>query len=330
MMKRNFLIASLTSALFVFAACNHEPNNHEPNTPLTMAAANGDSAKVRELIAQKADVNARDQNGITPLMWAARSGQTEVIPALIDAGADVNARDCAVNGWTPLIHAIHKNQNTAALLLIERGADVNARGDDCPERKIESGPTPLMYAAGYDNTEIVRALLAKGANPYGMHGSNSVLSNAVAGAWDIDRPTANKCPTETVKALLEKAPDLNMQGDFWDQTALFFARQKGCTEIIGMLEKRRSVLAANQGGSRLGSHYVKVTPACWTHESSSSNDGVHQFNCGQTKVVIDHEKLLVNGQNYGALQKGDEVEVLHGKVLVNDKEAPLARTVASK
>jgi len=252
MMKRYFLITGLMGALFASAACNREPN-----TPLTMAAANGDSAKVRELLAQKADVNAQEKNGLTPLMWAARGGHTEIISALIDVGADVNARDCAVNGWTPLIHAIHKNENRAALLLIERGADVNAPGGDCRKQKTvirkilktmgknESGPTPLMYAAGYDNAEIVIALLAKGANPHRTHGSNSILSNAVAGAWDIDRPVANKCPTETVKAVLEKAPDLKLQGDFWDQTALFFARQKGCTEIIEMIEARRRVVASN-------------------------------------------------------------------------------------
>lgn len=240
MTKRHFLIASLVGALLASVACNREPN-----TPLTMAAAKGDGAKVRELIAQKTDVNAKDKNGITPLMWAARGGHTEVMSALIDAGADMNTRDCAVNGWTPLMHAIHKNQNRAALLLIERGADVNAPGGDCREQKIESGQTPLMHAAGNDNAEIMIALLAKGANPYETHGSNSVLSSAIAGAWDIDRPVADKCPTETVKAVLEKAPDLKLQGDFWDQTALFFARQKGCNEIIQMLEERRRAVASN-------------------------------------------------------------------------------------
>ncbi|MBA3323671.1 MAG: ankyrin repeat domain-containing protein [Pyrinomonadaceae bacterium] len=323
-MKRYFLHASLLGALFI-SACSHQPN-----TLLTVAAADGDDATVRKLIAERIDVNAQDKNGLTPLVWAARGGHAQVIAALIDGGADPNARDCAVNNWTPLVHALHKNQNEAARLLVERGADVNAAGGDgCSESQSEGGMTPLMQAAAYDNTEMVKYLLDKGANPYGTHGASNALSSVVAAALDPDRSAPNACPTETVKALLGKAPDLIIQGDLWEKAGLFFARHHGCTEMIELLERHGSVLASNQGGSRLGSHSVKVSPGCWTQESSSSDSGRHEFKCGQTQVVINQENLSVNGQTYGALKAGDMVEVNDGKVLINAKEAPVTRVVAS-
>lgn len=326
MKRRNLIVASLSACLLLtLAACQ----SHRPSTALTVAAERGDAAQVKKLIAEGADVNEKDRMGYTALTWAARNGSMEVAKALIEARADMNARDCAKNGWTPLMHAIHKNNNEMAGLFIERGADVNAKAGDCRERTIENGKTALAYAAGENNAQIVRALLAKGANPYGMHGSSSVLSDAVAAAMHSDLPDDKKCPTETVKALLERAPDLSMQGDMWDRATIFFARHKGCTELVDMLEKRRSMLSFNQGGSRLGSHFVKVSPACWTNESSSSEGGKHRFSCGDTTVVIEDEKLSVNGQSYGALKQGDTVEVEGGKVRVNAKEVAASGMVAS-
>ncbi|HEX8636033.1 MAG TPA: ankyrin repeat domain-containing protein [Pyrinomonadaceae bacterium] len=302
----------------------------QPTTPLSLAANGGDGAQIKKLVAQGTDVNARDEAGLTALIWAARKGNTEAARLLIDARADLNARDCASVGWTPLMHAIHKNQNDVARLLIERGADLNARAGDCREGTDAGGKTALDYAAANDNAEIVKALLARGASPYGTHGTKSALSHAVAGTLDIDHLAGGKCPTETVKALLERAPDLNLQGDIWDHKAMFIARQKGCAELVALLERHRSMPGVNQGASRLGSHLVKVSPACWTNEGSSSEGGKHRFTCGDTTVVIDGEQLGVNGRSYGTLRQGDTVDVAQGKVRVNDKEIAASGMVASK
>ncbi|HYG11937.1 MAG TPA: ankyrin repeat domain-containing protein [Pyrinomonadaceae bacterium] len=328
-MKRRILIITMSLSaclLLTLAACQ----KHQPSTALTVAAERGDVAQVKQLIAAGADVNEKDKWGHTALMWAARKGHAEIARALVEARADMNVRDCASAGWTPLMHAIHKNQNDLARLLIERGADVHVAAGDCRERKNEGGKTALAYAAANDNAEIVKALLARGANPYGMHGADSALSYAVAGTLDVDHLVDGKCPTETVKALLERAPDLNLKGDIWDRKAIFIARQKGCTELVALLERHRSMLGVNQGGSRLGSHLVKVSPACWTKESSSSDGAKHSFACGDTTVVIDGERLIVNGQSYGTLKQGDTVEVEQGKVRVNATEVAAGGLVASK
>lgn len=226
-MSRQISIASLLAALMIVSGCRSEAD-----TPLTIAAARGDTKEVQTLLARGADVNGKDSSGWTPLMWAARDGHTDAMKSLLDAGADINIKDSGTNGWTALLFAIHKNQNQAARLLLDGGADVNA--------KARGGATPLMFAAGYDNTEMVRALLAKGADPYAEAGGHTVLSNAVGGAWDIDRPTADRCPTATVKLLFEKAPDLRLKNDVWGRSALFFAKRKGCSEIVTLLEQRQN------------------------------------------------------------------------------------------
>jgi ankyrin repeat protein len=241
------IAVSLLAVAVWFVFASGITRSHEPTTPLTVAAERGDAAQVRELITSGVDLNERDKSGYTALVWTARNGSTEVAKALIEARADMNARDCAANGWTPLIHAIHKNNNEMARLLIDSGADVNARAGKCTDKLIESGSTALLHAAGEDNTEIVRALLAKGADPYAEYDRENALSRAVAGAMDLSRPDDKQCPTETVKALLESAPALTTKRTVWDRKSVFVAKHKGCTELVSLLEQRKTVLAAKGG-----------------------------------------------------------------------------------
>ncbi|HEV7903914.1 MAG TPA: ankyrin repeat domain-containing protein [Pyrinomonadaceae bacterium] len=241
------IVLSLCAVTVWFVFTSGIIGSQQPTTQLTVAAERGDASQVRKLIASGVDLNERDKSGYTALVWAARNGSTEVAKTLIEAHADMNARDCAANGWTPLIHAIHKNNNEMARLLIERGADVNAKAGKCTEKLVEEGASALLYAAGEDNTEIVRALLAKGADPYAEYDSENALSRAVAGALDFSRPDDKQCPTETVKVLLESAPDLSTKRTVWDRKSVFVARHKGCTEVVSLLEQRKHALAAKGG-----------------------------------------------------------------------------------
>jgi len=77
---------------------------------------------VRELVAQGADVNAKDRDGYTPLTWAAGYGRLDIAQFLIEKDADVN--DNGRDGWTPLMSAVTKGNFPVAKLLIEKGADV--------------------------------------------------------------------------------------------------------------------------------------------------------------------------------------------------------------
>src|ERR1043165_914737 len=65
------------------------------------AASRGDVAAVRKLIAQGADVNAPQGDGMTALHWAADRGDAALAEVLIKAKADVKATT-RIGNYTPL------------------------------------------------------------------------------------------------------------------------------------------------------------------------------------------------------------------------------------
>jgi ankyrin repeat protein len=77
--------------------------NNDGWTPLYTAAETGHKDVVELLLANRADVNAKDNGSRTPLHAAAESGHKDVVELLLANGAEVNAK--ANNGWTPLKEA---------------------------------------------------------------------------------------------------------------------------------------------------------------------------------------------------------------------------------
>jgi hypothetical protein len=88
------------------------------------AAKRGDKAAVRTLLAQKADVNARQPDGDTALHWAAWRDDVELATLLLRAGA--NANPANLTGATPLQLA-SVNGNAAMIEFFSRPASIPTR-----------------------------------------------------------------------------------------------------------------------------------------------------------------------------------------------------------
>ncbi|MBH0118668.1 ankyrin repeat domain-containing protein [Rhodococcus sp. NPDC003382] len=87
---------------------------------------------------------------------AARAGDADTLAAFLDAGGPVNLTNGT--GDTLLMLAAYHAHPGAVNLLIERGADVDRLND--------RGQSPLAGAVFKGAEEVVRALVAAGADPY--------------------------------------------------------------------------------------------------------------------------------------------------------------------
>jgi ankyrin repeat protein len=75
------------------------------DTPLHIAAQDGQKEIAELLLANHAEVDAKDHLGFTPLMDAATWGHKDIVQLLLVHGADVNAKN--KSGETPLWCANH-------------------------------------------------------------------------------------------------------------------------------------------------------------------------------------------------------------------------------
>ena len=121
--------------------------------PLSAAASGGHKEFVELLIANGANVAAKNEYGSTPLHNAATK---EIAQLLITNGADINAK--INDGSSPLIAAAMKGHKEVAELLIAKGADVNARS----ESVLGEDKTALDWAVEQSHTEIAYLLRKHG------------------------------------------------------------------------------------------------------------------------------------------------------------------------
>ena len=101
-----------------------------------------------------AQADMAPKGGSTPLLFAARSGDLDSAKLLVAAGANVN--DTAPDGNSVLVIAAHSCRTKVAEFLLDKDANPNAAG---------AGYTALHIAALTGDGELVKALLAHGANP---------------------------------------------------------------------------------------------------------------------------------------------------------------------
>ncbi len=135
----------LTATVFIMflGSCAAAPRGR--TTALHEAADEGDIREIEELISEKSDVDARDEEGRTALHYAAIAGDILVTAALLNAGADPNLPDR--DGRVPLHFAVLScNPDLTAMLL---GADADPAVND----KDEETPLELAVRSGCEEAE---------------------------------------------------------------------------------------------------------------------------------------------------------------------------------
>jgi len=121
---------------------------------LVLATLNGNLAKVKYLVEQRADVNITNKSGSTPLLVASSKGHRDIVEFLLENRAGVNIAN--KHNDTPLMLGAASGDLDLVKLLLNAGAKVNAQN--------KHNDTPLMFAAENGNTDVVKLLLEAGAN----------------------------------------------------------------------------------------------------------------------------------------------------------------------
>ena len=174
---RSFLIVTLM--LLLFAACASSGR-------IFKAISAHDHELTLELVGAGADLEARDEHGATPLIIAAFSDNLEGARILLEHGADPNARR---EGPGPSGNALFWAQNREMIdLLLSHGAELELRDSE--------GLTALLWHAALGNTEVVRELIAVGADVTARDGRGDPAT-ALAATNPLGRPPQH------VEALIE-------------------------------------------------------------------------------------------------------------------------------
>jgi ankyrin repeat protein len=121
-------------------------------TPLHVAAGKGYTDVAKMLLANKADINAKENKGEVPLGWAIRFGHKEMVELLIANKADLNIRDRS--GETFLHIAAARGQKAMVELLIANKAEINAKDN--------AGHRPLAWAVNQRHNDIANILRQHG------------------------------------------------------------------------------------------------------------------------------------------------------------------------
>jgi uncharacterized protein len=152
---RRRVVLVLSAALALTMCASEHGRAAVADSRLMEAVERGDRQVVQSLISARVDVNTSAYNGATPLAWAVHRDDVAMAELLIKGGAAVNAANDY--GVTPLSLACTNASGPMVKLLLKHGAD--------PNKANWSGETPLMSCAETGSLEGVQALLAARANP---------------------------------------------------------------------------------------------------------------------------------------------------------------------
>jgi ankyrin repeat protein len=242
-------------------------------TPLVFAAREGDLETAKVLLDAGADVNQTTEYGWSPLLVAANNRNYKLGALLLERGADPNIAN--KGGWTPLYLATD-NRNIEGgdypvpkpdmdhlefiKLLLDKNADPNVKvKENTLSRTIftmqwffEPGATAFVRAAQSSDLELMKLLLAHGADPKAVTDFGDTALTAAGGIGWVEGVTYERSQKENLEAirfLLDLGLDPNWANRD-GRTALMGAAHKGRNEAIQLLVERGAKLDARDKGSR--------------------------------------------------------------------------------
>ncbi|XP_030863773.3 kinase D-interacting substrate of 220 kDa isoform X7 [Gorilla gorilla gorilla] len=221
-----------------------DERNECGQTPLMIAAEQGNLEIVKELIKNGANCNLEDLDNWTALISASKEGHVHIVEELLKCGVNLEHRD--MGGWTALMWACYKGRTDVVELLLSHGANPSVTG--------LYSVYPIIWAAGRGHADIVHLLLQNGAkvncsDKYGTtplvwaarKGHLECVKHLLAMGADVDQEGANSMTalivavkggyTQSVKEILKRNPNVNLT-DKDGNTALMIASKEGHTEIV--------------------------------------------------------------------------------------------------
>lgn len=182
----------------------------------------------QHLIAQGADVNYQNKDGITPLYLSAMNNRAFVAQTLLHAKADSTIAD--KTGWTPLMTAVNRGHIELVDLLSKNKQTINQKDD--------IGWSPLHLTANKDNkgeeevqVSIARMLLKRGAD---------LNAQTNKGLTPLALASLRNWP-KLVKSLSDAKADGRIpDNEGW--TPLMYAVNNGYAEVASLLMKDKRVI----------------------------------------------------------------------------------------
>jgi uncharacterized protein len=232
-------------------------------TAFLFAAREGDIESAKAMLDAGVDINQADIDGTNALVVSLMNKHYGFAKFLLDRGANPNLAD--VKGRTALYAVIDiRNEDYSALpnrkeddplpsievvkALLEHGANTNAQlthnlpgrsGMDSGDTTLDEGTTPLMRAARAGDAEVMRMLLAKGADPKltTKEGNTFLMFAAGIGYRDKNTKGTEAEALEGLKVAVATGLDIN-QGNTRGETALHGAASRGADSIVQFLVDR--------------------------------------------------------------------------------------------
>ena len=240
-----------------------ESKNNGGNTPLLLAALNGQIELFRYLLDKGANINAINNRGSSILNLAAYNGQIEMMDIILELGFDIDFT--SITGFTPLIHATFMGQADAVKFLIDKGASLSifdstyggapihwscvrandetrdillSYGADLNLYSPSDSSTPIIWATYNGNLDATKWLVHHGVDP----------GQANPQGWTTLHNAAMRGQVEIAEFLLDKGVDYNA-ADQHNTTPFMMAMQSGSIDMAQLfIEHGADVNAANADG----------------------------------------------------------------------------------